>query len=210
MRIPAIAAALLACGLAIPAHAEVVQSGPGGFVIRHSVAVGSAPEAAWRELVKPADWWQSSHTFSGDAANLWIDSQATGCFCEKLPLPKGAPEGQRPGSVEHLRVVYVEPPRAIRMSGALGPLQSEALTGTLTIALSPGASGGTRIRLEYVVGGFMRMKPEEIAPAVDKMLGEQLASLAARLGPSLPPESAPAAPAGEGAPAPAEEGKPAG
>ncbi len=37
---------------------------------------------------------------------------------------------------------------------------------------------GTRIDLEYEFGGYMRFKREEIAPAVDLMLGQQLAGLA--------------------------------
>ena len=56
-----------------------------------------------------------------------------------------------------------------------------ALTGTLTITLKPGGAG-TRIVMEYVVGGYMRYKSDEIAPAVDKVLAEQLAGLAASLG----------------------------
>jgi hypothetical protein len=63
------------------------------------------------------------------------------------------------------------------MSGSLGPLQSEAANGTLTFTLVK-TDTGTRIDLEYVVGGYMRFKPEEIAPAVDTVLGQQLAGLA--------------------------------
>ena len=81
-----------------------------------------------------------------------------------------------------MRVVYADRAKALRMKGALGPLQTEALEGTLTVTLEP-QGNGTRIEWEYVVGGYMRFKPEEIAPAVDRVLGDQLASLAARLGP---------------------------
>jgi hypothetical protein len=50
------------------------------------------------------------------------------------------------------------------------------------MTLKPGVNG-TRILWEYVVGGYMRYKPDEIAPAVDKMLMGQLTSLASKLGP---------------------------
>lgn len=178
----------LALAVSSPAAAEVVAQSDAGFVIRLAAEVTATPQDAWKELVNPADWWLKEHTFSGDAANLYIDSQATGCFCEKLPLPKGAPEG-RPGSVEHMRIIHVSPGRVLRMSGALGPLQSEALTGTLTILLKP-VNGKTRILWEYVVGGYMRQKPEQIVPAVDAVLAQQLGSLAAKLGPVAPPKAA--------------------
>jgi hypothetical protein len=81
------------------------------------------------------------------------------------------------GSVEHMHVIFADPQRGIlRMSGALGPLQGEALNGTLTVELKK-TDTGTRIELEYVVGGYMRFKTEEIAPAVDGVLGQQLAGL---------------------------------
>lgn len=175
--------------VAAPASAEVVASSDAGFVIRLSTEVTAKPDDAWKELVTPADWWNKDHTFSGDAANLYIDGQATGCFCEKLPAPKDAPAGRRPGSVEHMRIVYVDPGKVLRMSGALGPLQSEALDGTLTITLKP-VAGKTRILWEYIVGGYMRYKSDEIGALVNKVLGEQLASLAAKLGPVAPPAPA--------------------
>ena len=80
-----------------------------------------------------------------------------------------------------MRVISVMPGHMLRLSGSLGPLQSEALQGTMTFRLAP-AGSGTKIKLEYVVGGYMRMKGAQIAPAVDEMLGQQLARLAARFG----------------------------
>ena len=166
--------------LAQPAAAEVVASSESGFVVRETAEVPADPAQTWQALIAPQNWWNKAHTFSGDSANLYLDAQGGGCFCEKLPLKDGAP-GTRGGSVAHMRVVYADPGKALRMGGALGPLQSEALTGTLTITLKPGGAG-TRIVMEYVVGGYMRYKTDEIAPAVDKVLAEQLAGLAASLG----------------------------
>ena len=85
-----------------------------------------------------------------------------------------------------MRVLFAQRDRQLRMSGALGPLQSEALQATLTVSLTPQASG-TRIEWSYVVGGYMRMAGDQIATAVDRVLGEQFASLTARLGGSSAP-----------------------
>jgi len=186
-----VAAAVL---VAVPVHAEVVATAANGFVVRQPADVTASPDAVWAELIKPDEWWSDKHTFSGDAANLSIEPQAGGCFCEMLPAsasPRAAPRG----SLEHMRVIYAEQPRVLRMSGALGPLQSEAIQGTLTIAIKT-VDGGSRIMWEYVVGGYMRQKPEEMAPMVDAVLGEQLSSLAKKLGPKEPPP-APAQPAAQ-------------
>lgn len=184
-----VSAAALALA-AQPAAAEVVAQSEAGFVTRTAVTVKADPAAAWLALVAPNQWWNGEHTYSGDPANLYIDPQATGCFCEKLPPTKDAPPGARPGSIEHMHVIYAAPARVLRMSGGLGPLQSEAVEGTLTITLKP-VDGGTRILWEYVVGGYMRQKIPELAPLVDKVLLEQLARLAARLG-SVEGEARPA------------------
>jgi hypothetical protein len=42
------------------------------------------------------------------------------------------------GSVEHLQVVYAAPGQGLRLRGALGPLQTEGVDGTLSWALKPG------------------------------------------------------------------------
>lgn len=186
---------------AVPAQAEVVSKSDAGFVIRVAAEVTTPPAETWRKLVNPALWWSSQHTFSGDAANLTLDPVPGGCFCEKLPVSKDAPKGQPAGGVQHLRVVYVEPQRAIRLTGALGPLQSEALLGSLTMTVKP-TEKGSRILWEYVVGGFMRYNVNDIAPAVDRMLSGQIAGLAEKLGPALaaaPVTELPVAPASSAA-----------
>ncbi len=178
--------AVLLALLATPASAEVVAANDAGFVIKLS-AEAQAPKAdAWKVLTAPARWWSGSHTYSGDAANLWIDAQATGCFCEKLPRPKDAPDTQRIGSVEHMHVVYADPQAGVlRMTGGLGPLQQDAGSGTLTITLKQEGEG-TRIDWVYAVSGLVVLKPQEIAPLVDKVLAEQLERLAAQ---AVPPPS---------------------
>ncbi|HEX8056816.1 MAG TPA: SRPBCC family protein [Novosphingobium sp.] len=188
-------AALELC-LAAPAGAEVIARSDSGFVVRHVAEVTASPEDAWKQLVVPADWWNGAHSFSGDAKNLSLDARAGGCFCEVLP-GEGEKGWLHPrGGVEHMRVVFVDQDKALRMTGALGPLQSEALQGTLTITLKP-IDGGTRLTWEYVVGGFMRYKPEQIVPAVDKVIGEQLTRLAEKLGLKASAEAPAPKPPGE-------------
>jgi hypothetical protein len=176
--------ALATAGMALvpsAASASVAQVEANGFVVRHVAQVSATPEETWAVLVKPSVWWDSDHTWSGDAANLTLDARAGGCFCEVLPN-ESSPKATPRGSVEHMRVIYVERGRALRMSGALGPLQSDAAIGTLTVQLKPDGKGGTQVLLEYVVGGFTRTPFEKLAPAVDGMLGGQLQRLTEKLG----------------------------
>ncbi|HQS71404.1 MULTISPECIES: SRPBCC family protein [unclassified Novosphingobium] len=173
-------------GFAAPACAEVALKTEAGFVLRVSAEVAASPADAWKAFTTPSLWWSAQHTFSGEAVNLTLDPVANGCFCEKLPVPKDALAAQKPGSVMHMRVVYAEPYRALRLVGGLGPLQSEAVNGTMTVTFKPvDGSGGkaTRVLWEYVVGGFMRYKTEIISGAVDKVLEGQLAGLVEVLGP---------------------------
>ena len=186
-----VAASVLAAG---PVHAEVAVLKEDFFVVRHTETVAASPETAWDVLVSPADWWSGEHSFSGDAENFILDARAGGCFCEMLPAGDERPE---PGSVRHLEVIFLDPGKAMRLSGALGPLQSEPLHGVLTITFKP-VDDETRILFEYAVGGPSRFDPQSIAPAVDAVIGEQLERLAALLGQGkastdeVPIEAAPA------------------
>jgi hypothetical protein len=172
----ALAAALLAAP--IPAAAEVRAAGEGGFVSHNEVLVDATQQAAWEALLRPADWWNGDHTYSGDPNNLWIELKSGGCFCEGVPATGG--------EIEHMRVIYIAPRSTLRMTGALGPLQAEAVTGVLTVTLAPEGEM-TRITWDYVVGGYMRMSMVELAPLVDQVVGEQLLRLAARLGTKVDP-----------------------
>lgn len=172
---------LIALAFAVPAQAELVEAPAGGFVSRHVTEVPATAADAWKAFIAPATWWSPEHTYSGDASALYMDAQATGCFCELLPLPKDAPEGTRRGSIEHLQIVYSDPGRQMRLKGGLGPLQAESVNGTLTIGLRQ-QGDKTRIVWEYVVGGYFRADPEKLAPQVDKVLAEQFKRLATKLG----------------------------
>jgi len=178
------AAILMAAGLAAPpAAAKIIDQSDIGFTVAHTAQVAAAPEDVWKMLRMPDKWWSKEHSWSGDAANFWLDSQAGGCFCEKLP----AEAGGTMGSVQHARILFAKPNELMRLSGAFGPLQGEAVTGTLTIQIKKTPTGSA-IRFDYVVGGYMRFKVADIASGVDKVLGEQLIGLAKALGGSLPVE----------------------
>lgn len=175
-----------------PAQAEVIKTSDNGFITRDVAVVEAGLKATWLALIAPADWWSSQHTWSADAANLRLTPQAGGCFCEKIPEIDTPERFTLEGSVEHMRVIQAYPETALRMVGALGPLQSEPVTGVLTIALTevdlPGAPGaaprkGTRIVWEYNVGGSMRYEIPVISKAVDGVMSLQLAGLAKKLGP---------------------------
>lgn len=168
------AAAFFAIVAAGPALAEVKQATPAGFEIESTVTVAVPVEAAWEVLRAPQRWWNPEHTYSGDASKLYLDAQATGCFCERMG------EGASRGSVEHGHIVYVQPPRMIRMATALGPLQAEGVNGALTWKVDP-APGGATITMSYVVGGYMRSGGEAMAPLVDRVMSEQLTRLKATI-----------------------------
>jgi uncharacterized protein YndB with AHSA1/START domain len=163
-------------------------------VIEHTAEIPAAPADVWKTLIAPAQWWSPQHTYTGNADNLYLDAQATGCFCEKLPRPADAPEGQRMGSVEHMHIVYADPQRGVlRMTGGLGPLQAEAISGVMTITLAKKGEG-TAFKMKYVVGGTWQAKPEEMGPLVDKVLGEQVKRLAAKFPPPTVSDEASAKP----------------
>jgi len=157
--------------IAAPAHSAVTGSSDLGFAVENSVDVSADAATVYRLLGQPARWWNGEHSYSGDAANLSLDPVAGGCFCEKVPGKDG-----KVGSVEHGRVIHAAPDKQLRLSGALGPLQAEAVTGTLTFDIAP-MQKGVRVGMSYVVGGYMRIGAAKIAPLVDKVLAEQLRGL---------------------------------
>ena len=167
MSIRAIATLVVALALAAPAHSEVKSVTPSGFEVATVTTIAAPAERVYAGFGEVARWWSPSHTFSKDAANLSLELRAGGCFCERLK------DG---GSVQHLQVVYAAPGEGLRLRGALGPLQTEGVDGTLTWSLKP-VEGGTGVTQSYVVGGYIRGGMEQWAPRVDRVLDEQLQRL---------------------------------
>lgn len=164
-------AALAALMLAAPAYADVVEATDSGFTISNTRTVAANPDAVWAALVTPKRWWSAAHSWSGNAANFSLDPVAGGCFCERWAA----------GSAEHGRVVYAVKGKQLRLRGAFGPLQGEALVGTLTFTLTPDGKGA-RIVMDYVVGGYARFVLKGLAPAVDGVMKEQISGLATLFG----------------------------
>ena len=164
----------LALGSA-PAMAEVRGSSAAGFALESRATVAASPAEAYAALGRIGRWWSSEHTYSGEAANMTLALRVDGCFCETIPADGGA--------IEHGRVIYARPGQTLRLQGALGPLQSEAVQGALTWSLRA-VDGGTEVTQTYVVGGYMRGGLEAVAPLVDRVMTEQLNRLVAHLRPA--------------------------
>jgi uncharacterized protein YndB with AHSA1/START domain len=149
------------------AAAEVKQVGQLGFEVGESVAIAAPPAKVFDALSRIGSWWNPQHTFSGNAGSLHLELKPGGCFCEVPPVG---------GGYLHMTVVGVQPGKFVRLRGALGPLQNDAVDGTLTWAIAP-AEKGLTLTQTYVVGGYFRDSPARWAPSVDAMLHDQLTRL---------------------------------
>lgn len=159
---------LLFCLAQTLSFSEVADSGANGFTIKIVTNIHAAPADVYKKLVhNVGDWWNSQHTFSGDAHNLSIDERPMGCFCEKLA---------NGGGVRHMEVLYFQPGQTLRMSGALGPFQGMGASGTLTFALSADA-GGTKLELTYDLVGYQPQGMSQWAAPSDRMLTGQVTRL---------------------------------
>jgi len=159
--------------MAEPAAAEVKSASASAFEIESSVEAAVSSAEAYAALGRVSDWWNPEHSYSGKAQNLRLDLRAGGCFCETT-------DGG--GTIEHMRVVYAQPGKLLRLQGALGPLQAQAVTGTFTWTFEPLAGGGTRISQTYLASGHFKGGADKLAPIVDRVLSEQLQRLQRQLG----------------------------
>lgn len=169
----------LAClaALATSAHAELSGVSPSGFVVNYRQELKASTDGAWRSIVALPRWWNPQHSWSGQAANMSLDAQAGGCFCERWTDASGAAH-----SVQHGQVVMVHTGRVIRLFAALGPLQELAVNGVLTIVAGAGVgseAGKNFLRISYRVSGGAEAGLDQLAPAVDKVIGEQYRRLKA-------------------------------
>lgn len=148
--------------------AAVADSSANGFTVRLAFNVQASPDEVYRKFVRNiGEWWEASHTFSGNPHKLSIDDKPGGCFCEKLADGGGA---------RHMQVLYADPGKRLVLSGALGPLQTMAATGALTIEFAP-ADGGTKLDVTYAVGGYLPAGMNTFAPIVDGVLSTQFSRL---------------------------------
>ena len=158
----------MAVVIAAPAAAEVVSADAHGFEIRHTANLVVPQPAAFAAIGDVRNWWSKDHTYSGNAANLSLVIRPGGCFCERF-------DG---GGIEHLRVTYIQPGERITLTGALGPLLFQAVSGVMDIQVER-IAGGSRITMNYRAAGFAKGNGATLAPAVDQVLGEQMKRLRA-------------------------------
>jgi len=149
-------------------RADVADSTANGFTIKIVENIHASPADVYNRLIhNVGDWWNSDHTFSGDAHNLSIDDKPMGCFCEKLA---------NGGGVRHAEVVLLMPGKALVLSGMFGPLQKFGAAGTLSFAISP-AGDGSKLEVTYAVGGYLPGGLGTWAAPVDSVLTEQVTRL---------------------------------
>ncbi len=148
---------------ATAAQAKVTASSENHFIIEHEVTVPLDTQASYLLLGKPSKWWNSAHTWSGNAKNLSLSLKAGGCFCE-------AWDGN---SVMHAQVILAQPGSVLRLQGGLGPLQDMAVVAVLTYNLKK-TEAGTTVQMVYRVSGNASHNLGSLTQIVDKVLGEQL------------------------------------
>ncbi|MEZ5553149.1 MAG: hypothetical protein R3E82_19860 [Pseudomonadales bacterium] len=154
----------------LSAHAEVVAESAAGFVSEHELILDADAARAFHALTAEVDrWWNAAHSYSGKAENFSLDARAGGCFCERL---------DNGGSVEHMRVVFADPGRLLRLSGGLGPLQGMGATGSMDFAFTPIDATHTRLNYRYAVSGYAPGGLGPLAQPVDDVQKGQLQRLA--------------------------------
>jgi hypothetical protein len=158
-------ALFLAC--AGGSRAAVVSAAANGFEVREAAHIAAKADTVYAAVVMPSRWWDSSHTYSRNAANLILDARAGGCWCETLAGGS---------TVQHLIVVLAMPGKTLRLRGALGPLQGLGVDGAMTWKITP-SQDGSDIELTYAVGGYAKDGLDKLAGPVDGVLDEQVQRL---------------------------------
>ena len=158
----------LAICLIQSAEAEVLDAAPNGFTIRYQLTVDADRAVVYGAAVDHiGQWWSSDHTFSGEAANLYMTATVPGCFCETI--------GPSAGLV-HMAVTFVNPGVMLRLTGGLGPLGLMGVSGNMTWEFDE-SEGSTLLTLQYAVGGYMDGGLDSVAPAVDGVLIDAMTRL---------------------------------
>lgn len=153
-------AALAAALLAGSCQADVADKQANGFSLDEKYQIKAAPEKVYAAMIDPSRWWNSAHTFSGDAKNMTFDARAGGCWCETLP---------NGGGVVHMTVVNIVPGKLVRMRGALGPFQSTAMEGAMNVTFTP-KDGGTALEVSYNLGGYVNGGFDALATTADGVI----------------------------------------
>ncbi len=150
-----------------PSWGAVTDLATNGFEIEETVHIAASPQTVYTLAIRPSQWWSSSHTYSGSAANLSFEAKADGCWCERLA------DG---GTVRHMTVTFVQPGKSVVLRGALGPLIDLAVEGAMRWTIKP-AGAETEFTLTYRVSGYIKDGFGIWPKAIDGVLGEQIAGL---------------------------------
>lgn len=154
--------------LAVILIAKVMASAPDGFVSEHVLDIKASPAQVYKAMTEDVSrWWDAAHSYTGDAHNFSLDARAGGCFCEDFP---------NGGGIEHMRVLYADPGKFLRMHGGLGPLQSMPITGVMDFEFTA-TDSGTRLTYRYSVHGPVSAELEGLAGPVDAVQLGQLKRL---------------------------------
>jgi hypothetical protein len=156
---------VLALGLvATAASAEVIEKDADHFVLRYSVGLETTPDDIYGAVGEVGQWWNPSHTYSGEAANLTLPLAVGGCFCEALK------DGTR---FEHGWVVEADPETGVLLAAPLGPLKGKTTKADWSLGWSP-ANAGWELVMTYVVRG---PGVGALAEPVDGVMGDQFSRL---------------------------------
>lgn len=151
-----------------PAPASRTDASSAGHIeFRYTFKTSAAPDRVYAAITGVARWWDSNHTYSGNASNLSLDARAGGCWCEQVA------DG---GSVQHMTVLAAMPGRLLRLSGGLGPLQAAPVTAVMTWTIKRDGSG-SEVDMSYLVSGYLRGGLDAIRADVDGVLSHQVERL---------------------------------
>jgi hypothetical protein len=148
-------------------RADIIQSSPGLTEISFQLHVTANAAGAYAAVTHPEKWWNGEHSYSGSAANMTLEAVAGGCWCEKLPAG---------GSAQHMRVLAAIPGALLRLTGGLGPLQAQPMTGVMTWSFKDDPKGGSVIDFKYRLAGPSDL-PADWPQAVNGVLSGQMQRL---------------------------------
>ena len=150
--------------LTSPLLAEVTHSDEHGFTVSHSIVTDAEPFVIYRTMTSHIDqWWSADHSWSGDAANLYMDVEPVDAFVSAC---------RTTGGLNICASFIFLPGKELRFEGALGPLQTMAAQGRMIWKIEA-AESGNKVTFTYKVFGHPEGGLSGIAPAVDGVIGEQ-------------------------------------
>ncbi len=148
-------------------NAKVLDKAADGFTLEISFETKADAKTAYNQFINVGDWWNSEHTWFGDASRMYIEPSVNGCFCEI--------DGEK--QALHMTISYVDPYKEMRMIGGLGPLQGLGLHGGMSWKFDTLDNGNTKITHRYQVTGYMQGGLEGLANIVDSVQAIQMKGL---------------------------------